>query len=451
MQKNKREIKKKVDLLIYGEWLISPGKKQGQDIIPNGAIAIEGDTIVDLGSGEDLKKRFDPKETIDAGQGIILPGLINTHTHAAMTVFRGLADDFSLMEWLYERIFPAEKDNVDENLVYWGTLLACAEMIRSGTTTFADGYFFADEAGRAAKQAGMRMVLAKGIVEFPTPDLKDPRKNIESAKRLILNWQDDPLITPAVFCHSAYICQPRTLIKASELAEKYNLTFIIHVSETEEEVCKVKEQFGKPPVLHLESLGILNENFLAVHCVSLTEEEMEKLKDYKVKVSHNPESNMKLGCGVAPIPDLLKKGVLVGLGTDGCASNNNLDMFQAMDCAAKLHKVSQMDPAVMKAKTMVEMATKAGSQILGLDNQIGTLEKGKKADLIVVDINQPHLVPLYNPYSHLVYAAEGADVKMTIINGKVVMKDRKLLTFDEEEVLEEVRKIGKRIKSSLNL
>jgi 5-methylthioadenosine/S-adenosylhomocysteine deaminase len=449
MPESKKEAKKAIDLLIHGGWLISPGEEK--EIIPDGAVAIDRDAIFDLGAEKDLKERFNPQESIDAKGGIILPGLINTHTHAAMTVFRGLADDLSLMEWLYDRIFPAEKENVDEDLVYWGTLLACAEMIKSGTTTFADGYFFADEAGKAAKRAGMRMILAKGIIEFPTPDVKDPRKNIEYAERSILNWQGDPLITPAVFCHSAYICRPETIKRAKRLSEKYSLIYIIHLSETEEEVRRIKERYGKPPVLHLENLGILDENLLAAHCVCLDENEVEKLAEYKVKVSHNPESNMKLGCGVAPIPKLLKKGVLVGLGTDGCASNNNLDMFQAMDCAAKLHKVFQMDPSVMKAKTLVKMATIIGAEVLGLGNQIGTLEKGKKADLIVVDTNQPHLVPLYDPCSHLVYAAEGADVKVTVINGRVVMRDGKLLTIDEEETLTEVRRIGEKIKASLHL
>lgn len=437
-----------VDLFIHGGWLIPLGK--GGKIIPRGAVAIKGDTIIDLGDERDLAGRYYPQKTVDVKGGIILPGLINTHTHAAMTVFRGLADDFSLMEWLYDRIFPAEAKNVDGDLVYWGTLLACAEMIRSGTTTFADGYFFADEAGRAAKKAGMRMILSKGIVEFPTPDVKDPRKNLEYAEDSILSWLDDPLITPAVFCHSAYICRPETLKRAKKLSEKYNLIFVIHLSETEEEVRKVKKRYGKSPVLHLENLGILDENLLAAHCVCLTGEEVEKLSEYQVKISHNPESNMKLGCGVAPVPELLKKGVLVGLGTDGCASNNNLDMFQAMDCAAKLHKLYQMDPATMKAGTVLKMATESGAQVLGLSDRTGTLAKGKKADIIVVDVNQPHLVPMYHPCSHLVYAAEGADVKLTVINGRIVMEDGKLLTIDEEETMERVKRIGERVKASLH-
>jgi len=439
---------REVDILIRGGTTLT--LRAEEEIIEDSVIAIKGNRIAALGKGERLRRLFKENEFIDARGCVIMPGLVNAHTHAAMVCFRGLADDLPLMDWLNKYIFPAESKNVDKELVYFGTLLACAEMIKSGTTAFCDGYFFEGEAFQAVRETGMRGVLAQGIIDFPTPDVKDPDRNLQVAEDFLEAHSGSSLISPALFCHATYTCSSETLRRVKELTSRYNTPYLIHLSESESEVKDVMEKCGKTPVHYLRELDILDNNLIAGHCVCLTEDEMDLLAQYGVKVAHNPESNMKLASGVAPIPELLSRGVSVGLGTDGCASNNNLDMFQEMDTAAKLHKVSRGDPTVMNAREVVEMATIGSAGVLGLDHKVGTLETGKKADLIIIDMNKPHLTPLYNIFSHLVYAVNGADVTTVIINGKLVMKDRILLTIDEEKVIGEVRRIGLRIKKNLD-
>ncbi|MFH1626153.1 MAG: amidohydrolase [Pseudomonadota bacterium] len=441
------DVDREVDLLVRGGTALTLHPEN--EIIEDCIIAINGDRIAALGKREEFGDFFRGGGVVDAKGCIIMPGLVNAHTHAAMVCFRGLADDLPLMDWLNKYIFPAESLNVDKELVYHGTLLACAEMIKSGTTTFCDGYFFEDQAFKAVREAGMRAILAEGIVDFPTPDVKDPASNIQNAEDFLKAHPRDSVLSPALFCHAVYTCSRQTLEKARDLADKYEVLHLIHLSETQSEVDETREKYGMTPVYYLKELGILDSNLIAAHCVCLTDDEMDILKEHGVKVVHNPESNMKLASGVAPVPELISKGVCVGLGTDGCASNNNLDMFQEMDTAAKLHKVQKRDPTVMNARQVVEMATIGSSRVLGLDDKIGTLEVGKKADLIVIDMNKPHLTPLYNIYSHLVYAVNGADVTTAIINGKLVMKDRRLLTIDEENVMGEVRRIASRVKRSL--
>ena len=411
------------------------------EFIENGLILIKEGTIMDITKKELIPNIPVARETINAEGCLIMPGLINTHTHAPMSLFRGMADDLPLMKWLKEYIFPAEA-KLTEDMVYWGTLLSCCEMILSGTTTFCDGYFLEDLVAKGVKDSGMRAVLAQGVIDLPAPGIDNPKENIEHLKKFIQTWKDTSiLITPAAFCHSPHTCSENTLRDAKDVTRRYNLPFLIHLSETEEEVHNLLKKHKKRPTHYLRDLNVLDRDTLAVHCIWLDEDELDVLKEYEVKVSHNPESNMKLGCGVAPVPKMLQRGIIVGVGTDGAASNNNLDMFQEMDTAAKLHKVTKMDPTVLDAKSVVEMATIKGAMALNLEEIIGSLEKGKRADLIVIDMQKPHLTPCYNPYSQIVYVVRGSDVRHVIIDGKVVMKDRKLLTLDIERIIEKVRAI----------
>jgi 5-methylthioadenosine/S-adenosylhomocysteine deaminase len=410
---------------------------QSFSYIPVGWIAINENRISGMGSGPPPSAGC--RQRI-AGDGCLaMPGLINGHTHAPMSLFRGLADDLPLKTWLEEHMFPAEAKWVNAEFAYQGTLLACAEMIRSGTTTFADGYFFEEQAAKAVHEAGMRAILAQGTLDFPTPDSPGPQEGLKRIGEFVRTHSPSSLVRPSLFAHALYTYSPALLVRCRDLAEEYGVPWVIHLAETQSEVEEVSRKYGRRPVDHMESLGLLSPNLIACHCVWLTEGEMDLLARRGVKVVHNPESNMKLASGVAPVPDLLRRGIAVGLGTDGCASNNNLDLFQEMDFAAKVHKVHRMDPTVMPAETVLEMATLGGARVLGLEDEIGTLTVGKKADLIVVDLEKPHLQPVYNVVSQLVYAAGGADVRDVIIDGRIVMKDRKLLTLNEEKILAQAR------------
>ncbi|MFC1488673.1 amidohydrolase family protein [Thermodesulfobacteriota bacterium] len=412
-------------------------------VLENAFLSISGDEITHIGNQNPAS--FKAKKMIDAKGGLILPGLVNAHTHAAMTLFRGLADDLPLMDWLNDFIFPVE-NRMDADFVYTGTLLALAEMIMSGTTTFCDMYLFEDEVAKAAQKAGVRCLVGEVLYDFPSPNYGPAAKGLEYTESLILKWKDDPIVSIAVEPHSLYTCSPELLANANALALKYRVPLIIHVAETLGEIDEIKEKYGKTPVEHLETLGLLGPHLIADHCVHLETPDIQTLANHGVKVVHNPESNMKLASGVAPVPDLLSQGVTVGLGTDGCASNNNLDLFSEMDMAAKLHKVHTMDPTVMDALSVLKMATIEGAKALGLGDITGSLEKGKKADIIVIDTHKPHLTPLYNEASHLVYAAKGSDVRHSIINGKVVMEDRKLLTLDLEEIIARSREKSVQVK-----
>lgn len=411
--------------------------------IVNGAVAIVKDTITAVGPADDLGD-WSASKVIDAHGGIIMPGLINSHTHAAMTCFRGLADDLQLMAWLNDHIFPAEA-KLDDQKVYAGTLLACAEMIMSGTTCFCDMYLFEDAVARAAKKAGMRAVVGEVLYDFDSPNYGPIENGFKYTQKLIDTWQDDPLVNIAVEPHSTYLCAPQLLKKAFDLTQSFSLPLVIHLAESKSEIAQIKERYDRTPVEHLAELGLLAPNVLACHCVELTENDIDLLRRFDVKVAHNVESNMKLASGVAPIPRLLNEGICVGMGTDGCASNNDLDLFQEMDSVAKLHKAKSLDPTVMDARTVLRMATISGAKALGLDAVTGSLEAGKKADLIIVDTNKPHLTPMYNPISHLVYAAIGSDVTTSIINGSVVMNDGRLKTMDIKAVMDDVNEIAKEI------
>ena len=431
-----------VDIMIRNGWVLTMGPDD--TLIKRGAVAIKGDRIVGVGPEDVLGTQYETERTIDARSGIIMPGLVNAHTHAAMTCFRGLADDLPLMTWLQDHIFPAEAKLTSE-IVYRGTLLACAEMLLSGTTTFCDMYLFEDAVAEATKEAGMRALVGEVLYDFPSPNYGPVEAGLKYTESLIEKWQDDPLITIAVEPHSPYLCSPELLAKAKAIADRHGAPLIMHVSESKDEVSQVKERFGRTPVVHLAEIGFLDPRLIAVHCVAVTQEEMSLLKEFSVKVAHDPESTMKLASGLTPVPEMLEQGITVGIGTDGCASNNNLDMFQEMDTVAKVHKVQTLDPTVMDALTVVRMATIDGARVLGLEDEIGSLEPGKRADIIIIDTNRPHLTPMYNVYSHLVYAVSGNDVVTSIVNGKVLMENRRLTTLDVDEVMQSVKDIAEHI------
>lgn len=438
---------KSADLLVSNGIVLTMDSIGTQ--IKNGAVAIQGEKIVAVGEVDEFLS-WDISQTIDACEGIIMPGLVNTHTHLPMSLFKGLADDLPLQVWLNEHIFPAEGKYITSESVRIGTRLSCAEMLLSGTTTCCDGYFFEDEIAETVKACGMRSVLGQGVIDFPAPGMPDPKNNISSAIAFMDKWQAAvPTINPSIFCHSPNTCSTQTLKKAKAAANDRALLFQIHAAETKSEWNQVWSQHRASPIEYLDRIGVLDQNTLLVHAVWVDDDDIDIIAKRGAKVSHNPESNMKLASGIAPVPGLLKANITVGIGTDGCASNNNLDLFSEMDITAKLHKVNTLDPTVMDAQTVVQMATTGGAAAIGLDRQIGSLEPEKEADLIVIDTKNPRLTPLYNPISQVVYAAFGSDVRDVIVAGRMIVRNHKLLTIDLEDLLERAGSIGDTIKREL--
>ena len=431
------------DLLVTGSYLYLQNKDK--TIIKNGGVAIHQGTIVETGLAADLAPKYPDAELLATEHGLIMPGLVNTHTHAAMACFRGLVDDLPLIKWLQEYIFPVEA-KLTGDMVYQATLLSLAEMIKSGTTSFCDMYLFAKDVARAAQKSGMRAWIGEVLYDFPSPNYGELASGFQYVEELFTLYADNPLISITIDPDAVYTCSPDLLKNLKNMAEKHNTLYIIHLSENKEEVQDVKERYGASPVMHLENLGLLDNRVVADHCVMLTDAEIKLLAKREVKIVHCPERNMKLASGVAPVPQMLAAGISVGLGTDSSASNNDIDMFGEMNSAAKLHKVNTLDPTVMPAETVLEMATMGGARVLGAENKIGSLEPGKKADLIVLDMNQPHLTPLYTIPSHMVYAARGADVVHSVINGNIVMQNRELKTLDEKAILADMMSMGKQIK-----
>ncbi len=432
--------KKQADILILNGLILTLDKDFPQ-IDPGGA-AIRAGKIEAVGPSSLIASGYTAPKVLDVPGCVVLPGLVNSHTHASMTLFRGLADDLPLMDWLQKYIFPAE-GRLTEHWVYWGAMLACAEMILSGTTTFCDMYLFEHKVAEAAKTAGMRALVGEVLYDFPSPCYGPIENGLRHTESLIRRWQNDSLIRVAVEPHALYTCSPDLLKKCRAIASENRVRLIVHLSETETEVKQIYDQYGKRPVSHLANLGLLGPDLIADHCVALDERDMTLLSENDVKVVHNPESNMKLASGIAPVSKLLEMGATVALGTDGCASNNNLDMFGEMDTCAKLHKAATLDPTVLSAETVLRMATVNGAATLGWGDDLGRIAPGQLADLIVVDFAKPHLTPMYNPVSHLVYAAGAADVRHSIINGRLVMEDRRLLTLDIEEIFGHVREFAK--------
>ena len=413
------------------------------EIIEIGLICTEGDRIVRVDSLADEKDLPDAKMVIDAGGGLILPGLVNSHTHLPMTLFRGIADDLPLQQWLDNYIFPAEAAHMTAENVSVGTVLACAEMMLSGTTTCCDGYFLEETVAESVAACGLRAVLGQGVIDFPAPGTSDPRQNITVAERFAERWTGrDSRIRPSVFCHSPYTCSAETLTSAKKLSQKHGLLFQIHAAETRNEHERIRALHGMTPIGYLDRLGLIDAATLLVHAVWVDEEDMAVVADRGAAVAHCPESNMKLGAGIAPLTGLLAAGIAVGLGTDGCASNNTLDLFRTMDITAKLHKIRDMQPTAADAQTVLTLATRGGARAIGMENEIGSLEVGKKADLIVIDTRQPHLVPMYHPVSHVVYAARGSDVTTVVVDGRLLVHDRQPLHLDLGPIMERVNALA---------
>jgi 5-methylthioadenosine/S-adenosylhomocysteine deaminase len=439
-----------VDLLITGGTVVTMDAERR--IIENGYVIVKGDTIVAVGEGLPHMPNgpIFTKQTIDAQGALILPGFINGHTHVPMTLLRGLHDDVTLDDWLRKYIFPAEAKNVTEDFVRWGTRLAAAEQIRSGITTFADMYYFEDAVAEETKAAGMRGVLGETFIDFPAPDNKTNAAMLEYTEKFLKRWQGDPLIHAAAAPHSIYTCSAKTLQDSATLARKYRAPILIHVAEMKKELDDSLKQNGLTPVQYLEKLGVLGPDVLAAHCIFVDEKDRKILADHQVGCVHNPSSNMMLASGVAPVVEEHAAGIAVGLGTDGPAgSNNDLDLMEEMDLAAKLQKITKMDPRALGAKSVVEMATIEGAKALHMEKEIGSLEVGKKADIILISLDEPNAVPMYDIYAQLAYALKGSDVETVVIGGRVVMRNKKLLTLNEPEILAKAREYGKKVEASL--
>ncbi|KUK35872.1 MAG: 5-methylthioadenosine/S-adenosylhomocysteine deaminase [Thermacetogenium sp.] len=427
-------------ILIKDCYLCDPLRDSG---VTTGDVAVEGNRLLKVGGEGELPLGWKPERVIDGKDHLCLPGLINCHTHAAMTLLRSYADDLPLMHWLEKKIWPMEARLTGDD-VYWGTLLAIVEMIESGTTTFSDMYFFTDRVAEAVEVSGVRACLSRGLIGIGD----SAEQGLEESRELLEKWQGaaDGRISIWLGPHAPYTCPPDFLDKVLTLAQDYRAGIHIHVAETKDEIEQIAREYGKTPVAYLSERGVFRFPVLAAHCVYLTEEDIETLAAAGAAVAHNPESNMKLASGIAPIPELLAAGVAVGIGTDGASSNNNLDMFEEMRTAALLHKVNKGDPQVLPASQVLSMATRDGARALRLDD-LGLLQPGYKADLILVDLNQAHLHPRHNPVAHMVYSARGGDVETVIIDGRIVMEGRKILTIDKERVLAEVEERARRLLS----
>ena len=437
----------KVDLLILGGTVVTMNEERR--VLEEGAIAIDKGVIVGVGPQDEIQRKYTAAQVLNGKGKAILPGLINGHTHLPMSLFRGLADDMNLHDWLMNYIFPAEAKNVNEAFVRAGARLGLAEMFRAGTTTIADMYFFEDAIAEEAAKAGMRGIFGEGILDFPTPDCPTFEEGIQSAKRMMDKWRGHPLIHSALAPHSVYTVSEEHLKKVSELAKETGAPILIHLSETETEVANIQKLHDHSPISYLDRMGFFDTPVIAAHLVFPQAGDLSILKKKEVGVIHNPHSNMKLSSGIAPIPEMLKENIALGLGTDGAASNNNLSLWNEMDAAAKLHKVASKDPTAVKAEDALAMATIGGARALGLENEIGSIEVGKKGDIVLVDLEGIHQIPSYNIYSTLIYASTGSDVHSVIIDGKIVMENRNLLTLDENQIKKETRYYRDLIRNSL--
>jgi 5-methylthioadenosine/S-adenosylhomocysteine deaminase len=439
-----------VDLIVSGGIVVTMDARRA--IYEDGSIAVRGDSIVAVGPRTEVEARYHAAQKIDAHGRLVLPGFINGHTHVPMTLFRGLHDDVTLNDWLYKYIFPAEAKNVNEEFVRWGTRLAAAEQIRAGVTTFADMYYFEDAIAEETKAAGMRGVLGETLIDFPAPDNKSEAEMLEYTEKFLKRWQGDALIHAAPAPHSIYTCSKKTLQDAATLARKYHAPILIHVAEMKKERDDSEKANGMSPVAYLDKIGVLGPDVVAAHCIFVDEADRKLLAEKHVGCVHNPSSNMMIASGVAPVPEMRAAGVAVGLGTDGPAgSNNDLDLMEEIDLAAKLAKISKMDPLALNAKAVVEMATIDGARALHMEKDIGSLEAGKKADLALISLEEPNAVPMYDIYAQIAYSLKGSDVETVVIGGRVVMRNRKLLTVDEPAVLQKAREYGEAVKKSLGI
>ena len=436
-----------IALVVVGGTVLT--QNAAHEILSPGAVAIDGTDIVEVGTPEAIAARYRATDTIEARGDVVLPGLINTHTHAPMVMYRGLADDLALMDWLQKYIFPAEAKTVSPELVRIGTRLAALEMIESGTTTFADMYYFEEEIAKAAIEAGLRGVLGQTIIQFPVADARTPADGLARAERFIEEFKDNGLVVPAVAPHALYTNDRATLVASAELGRKHGVPVIIHFAETEEEVRLAREKFNATPAAYLESIGFWGPNTLAAHAIWVTDDDITILKRHGIGLSHNPERNMKLASGAAPVSKYLAAGVALGLGTDGAASNNDLDMFEAMRQASFLAKHVTKNPTALPARAALDLATVGGARALHMEQRIGSLATGKRADLIVVSMRSARQTPLYDPVSHLVYTTRGDDVRTTIVNGRVLMRDRQVKTLNRDTVIAEANRLAAKVREAV--
>ena len=438
-----------MDLIIKGGTVVTmDGSRR---VLENGSVAVESGRVVEVGKAGDVDRKFAAREVINAAGKVVIPGLINGHTHVPMTLFRGIADDLDLQEWLTKYIFPAEAKNVSEDFVRVGTRLGLAEMIRSGTTTYCDMYYFEDAVADETFKAGLRGVLGETVIDFPVADNKTYEEGLAYADRFVSRWKGNALIVPALAPHAPYTVSEDHLKAARAFSDRTGAPLVIHISETKREVEDSLKAKGAAPIDYLNRIGFLNDRVIAAHVVWPTEEELGLLKRLGVGIVHNPQSNMKLASGVAPVPEMLKQNLPVGLGTDGAASNNDLNLWEEMDTAAKLHKLISRDPKVVTAEEAFEMATIRGARALHLEKEVGSIEKGKRADIVIVDLDDLNQTPYYNIYSDLVYATKAGDVRTVVIEGRVVMRDRRLLTLNEETIKADARRYRARIVQSVGV
>ena len=433
----------KVDFLIVNGLIVT--MDAGYRILEGGALAVREGEIVDIGTTDELQKKYAPSQLMDATGKLVMPGLINTHTHSPMTIFRGYADDLHLKEWLYDHIFPIEAEFINPENVRTGTRLAIAEMLLSGTTTFNDMYYFVDEMAKVVDQVGVRAVLTESLIDFSVPNSPSPEHALAISEKMIKKWNAHPLITIGISAHAPYTTSPEVIRKGKELADKYKLPFNIHIGETRGEFDLIQKEYGMTPVRFLDEAGVLGSNVVAAHSVHVTPEDIEIFAQRGVGVAHNPQCNMKLASGVAPVPEFLKAGVKVGIGTDGVASNNDLDLFDEVRSAAFIHKLNSNNPTVLNAQTALELATMGGARVLGMDHLIGSLETGKRADIIILDMDQPHAHPVYNIYSLIVYSLRGSDVETVLVDGKLMVHNRKLVTLDLDRLYDKVDQLARQI------
>lgn len=433
-----------VDLLILHGLVVT--MDASFRVLEDGAVAVSDGKILEIGDTAAICSKYRGKKVLDARRKIVMPGLINAHTHAPMNIFRGFADDLPLNEWLYNYIFPLETEFVNRDNVQLGTRLAIAEMLRSGTTTFNDMYYYVDVMAGVIDELGIRAILANALVDLPVHNGKTLDKALKQVEEIMQNWNGHPRIQVGVAAHAPYTAKPNVYQAAKALADKYNVLLHTHLSETRWEFDLILERYGFTPVQHLENIGVLASNLVVAHAIHLTREDMELLAHRDVGVAHNPQCNMKLANGTAPIPELLKLGVRIGIGTDGVASNNDLDLFDEIRSAALAQKLINGDPTVMDAKTVVEAVTIGGARMLGLDNKIGSLEAGKQADIILVDLTQPHAWPNFNAYSLITYSLRGSDVDTVLVDGRILMENRQLTTLNESDLYEEVHALSDRIR-----
>jgi 5-methylthioadenosine/S-adenosylhomocysteine deaminase len=442
------QANRSVDLIVSGGTVVAMDRNKR--VIEDGAIAIQGEKIVAVGKRAEIARQFRARRTINTAGKVVIPGLINTHTHVPMSLFRGISDDLDLNDWLTKYIFPAEAKNVDEAFVRAGTRLGLAEMIRGGTTTYCDMYYFEDAIADETKRAGMRGVLGETVIDFPVADNKTWDQAMAYSDRFLSKWKNDPLIVPAIAPHAPYTVSTEHLKAVRTLSDSHNSPIVIHVAETKKEVDDITKQHRTSPMNYLYSIDFLNDRVIAAHTVWLTDAEISLMKLRGVGSTHCPQSNMKLAAGTARIPQMLLKDLDVGLGTDGAASNNDLSMWEEMDTAAKLHKVTSGDPKVATAEQVFEMATIRGARAIDLDRITGSIEAGKRADIAVVDIDSLHQIPYFNVYSALVYSTKASDVRTVIINGRVVMLDRRLLTLNENAIKKDANLYREKIIKSLS-